>query len=120
MRSDLDSNSDVSPGKFVGAKAISNMKGIFTHTDNLKESLQRKIDQKEKIMEQRARGIDIPLRNRITATKASELRSQSVMTNKKLNEIDRNLDAMKMNKAFKNDASFSMIEKEKQRLHKVF
>lgn len=71
-------------------------------------------------MEQRARGIDIPLRNRIHATKASELRSQSVMTNKKLTEIDRNLDAMKMNKAFKNDASFSMIEKEKQRLNKVF
>ena len=42
------------------------------------------------------------------------------MTNKKLTEIDRNLDAMKMNKAFKTDASFSMIEKEKQRLNKVF
>ena len=64
--------------------------------------------------------MDIPLRNRIAGTKASELRSQSVMTNKKLTEIDRNLDAMKMNKALKNDASFSMIEKEKQRLHKVF
>ena len=71
-------------------------------------------------MEQRAKGADVPLRNRITATKASELRSQSVMTNKKLNELDRNLDLMKMNKAFKNDASFSMIEKEKQKLHKVF
>ena len=120
MRSDIDSNSEISPGKFGGGKPGSSMKGIFTHTDNLKESLQKKIEQKERIMEQRARGIDIPLRNRIHATKASELRSQSVMTNKKLTEIDRNLDAMKMNKAFKNDASFSMIEKEKQRLNKVF
>jgi hypothetical protein len=39
MRSDLDSNSDISPGKFAGGKAVSSMKGIFTHTDNLKESL---------------------------------------------------------------------------------
>lgn len=96
------------------------MKGIFTHTDNLKESLQRKIDAKERMLEQRARGADVPLRHRINPTKASELRSQSVMTNKKLTDIDRNLDAMKMNKAFKNDASFSMIEREKQKLNKVF
>jgi len=51
MRSDVDSNSDISPGKYAGGKAGSGMKGIFTHTDNLKESLQRKIDEKERIME---------------------------------------------------------------------
>ena len=44
MRSDLDASSDMSPGKFGGGKPVSSMKGIFTHTDNLKESLQRKIE----------------------------------------------------------------------------
>jgi len=66
------------------------------------------------------KGQQAAIQHKIPATKASELRSQSVMTNKTLNELDRNLDAMKMNKAFKNDASFSMIEKEKQKLAKVF
>ena len=51
MRSDVDSNSDISPGKYTGGKVVSAMKGIFTHTDNLKESLQRKIDQKERLLE---------------------------------------------------------------------
>ena len=76
MRSDVDSNSEMSPGKYAGGKpGGSSMKGIFTHTDNLKESLMLKIDQKQKLMEQRARGLEIPLRNRINGTKASELRS---------------------------------------------
>jgi len=65
-------------------------------------------------------GRDVPLRNRIHPTKASELRSQSVMTNKALQEMDKNLDMMKMLKSSKNDASFSAIEKEKQKLAKVF
>ena len=44
MRSDVDSNSEISPGKYGGGKPGSSMKGIFTHTDNLKESLQKKIE----------------------------------------------------------------------------
>lgn len=51
----------------------------------------------------------------MVATKASELRSQSVMANKTLHDLDENLTAMKLNKAFRNDASFSEIEKEKQK-----
>jgi hypothetical protein len=35
------------------------------------------------------------------------------MTTKTLNDIDRNLNVMKMNKASKNEASFLEIEKEK-------
>lgn len=42
------------------------------------------------------------------------------MATKTLNDMDRNLDHMRMQKAFRNDTSFSMIEKEKQRLAKVF
>lgn len=51
--------------------------------------------------------------SKIQPTKASELRSQSVLTTKTLNDIDRNLNVMKMNKANKNEASFLEIEKEK-------
>ena len=42
-------------------------------------------------------------------TKASELRSQSVLTKKALDDIDQNLEEMKLNKAFRNDASFFEI-----------
>jgi hypothetical protein len=42
------------------------------------------------------------------------------MATKTLNDMDRGLDHMRMQKAFRNDASFSMIEKEKQKLAKVF
>lgn len=42
------------------------------------------------------------------------------MATKTLNDMDRSLDHMRMQKAFRNDTSFSMIEKEKQRLAKVF
>lgn len=51
--------------------------------------------------------------SKIQPTKTSELRSQSVLTTKTLNDIDRNLNVMKMNKANKNEASFLEIEKEK-------
>ena len=52
-------------------------------------------------------------------TKASEMRSKSVLANKALLDIDRNLDLIKMNKGHVNDASFLDIEKEKHRLQKV-
>ena len=42
------------------------------------------------------------------------------MTNKKLNELDNSLNLMKMDKAVKNETSFSAIEREKQKLNKVF
>lgn len=51
MRSDVDSNSDISPGKYAPTKGGSGMRGIFTHTDNLKGELQKKIEAKERIME---------------------------------------------------------------------
>lgn len=57
---------------------------------------------------------------KVVPTKASELRSQSVMANKTLHDLDENLTAMKLNKAFRNDASFSEIEREKQKIAKVF
>jgi hypothetical protein len=46
---------------------------------------------------------------RIVHTKSSELRSQSVLTKKALDDIDQNLEEMKLNKAFRNDASFFEI-----------
>ena len=51
--------------------------------------------------------------SKIQPTKTSELRSQSVMTTKTLNDIDSRLNVLKMNKASKNEASFLEIEKEK-------
>ena len=51
MRSDIDSNSDISPGKYAATKGGSGMKGIFTHTDNLKDSLVKKIEARERILE---------------------------------------------------------------------
>lgn len=56
----------------------------------------------------------------MTKTKASELRSQSVLTTKTLHDMDRNLDLMKVDKAHRNDHSFQQLEKEKQKLNKVF
>jgi len=53
-------------------------------------------------------------------TKASELRSKSVLAHKALLDMDRNLDYIKMKKGYANEASFTDIEKEKARLSKVF
>jgi len=56
---------------------------------------------------------------KILHTKASELRSKSVLANKALHDIDSKLDLIKMNKGSMNEASFSEIEREKVRLAKV-
>ena len=42
------------------------------------------------------------------------------MANKTLHDLDDNLTAMKLNKAFRNETSFSEIEKEKQKIARVF
>lgn len=42
------------------------------------------------------------------------------MATKTLQDLDENLTAMKLNKAFRNDTSFSEIEREKQKIAKVF
>jgi hypothetical protein len=88
------------------------MHEIIGHTDNLMENLHMKIAEKmlRAEMKQQNKGSVI---SKIQPTKASELRSQSVLTTKTLNDIDRNLNVMKMNKANKNEASFLEIEKEK-------
>jgi hypothetical protein len=49
-------------------------------------------------------------------TKASELRSQSVIATNTLKNMERNLDEIKLNKALGTDKSFSEIEKEKMKL----
>jgi hypothetical protein len=107
-------------GSYDSKSAVghSSMNSIITHTDNLKLDLAKKIHQKtryEKVM----KGYKLD-KNMVHHTKASEMRSRSVLANKALLDIDRNLDLIKMNKGHINDASFLEIEKEKARLARVF
>jgi len=64
------------------------MHSIITHSDNIMEGIQQKIALKLAYNDHKK---NIPMRA-IGQTKASELRSQSVLTTKTLNDIDRNLD----------------------------
>ena len=118
MRSDLDPqhSSNQIPGVYSSQKGASSMHSIITHSDNLMEGIQQKIALKMALMEHKKH---LPSKL-VSKTKASELRSQSVLTTKTLNDIDRNLDQMKINKAYKNDKSFQQLETEQQRLNKVF
>ena len=122
MRSDLDSQHGLAsppmPGQYTSQKGASSMHKIITHSDNIMETLQRKIAVKMALMDKGNHNGHQP--HKIKTNKTSELRSQSVLTTKTLHDLDRNLDEMKMQKAFKNDQSFSQLEKEKQKLHKVF
>ena len=92
------------------------MHSIITHSDNIMAGLEQKIALKKALMEHKKQ---MPTRV-VSKTKASELRSQSVLTTKTLNDIDRNLDQMKVNKAYRNDKSFQQLESEQQKLNKVF
>lgn len=60
MRSDVISGSDQkstgTPGKFQVKGAGSSMHQIISHTDNLKDSLQRKINIKTQLMQQQKYG----------------------------------------------------------------
>ena len=92
MRSDLDpqhsSSKSVMPGVYSSQKGASSMHSIITHSDNIMEGIQQKIALKMALMDHKK---SIPVRA-VNKTKTSELRSQSVLTTKTLNEIDRNLD----------------------------
>ena len=48
------------------------------------------------------------------------MRSKSVIANKTLNEYDKHLNDMMENKAIRNDASVAEIEKERQKIARVF
>lgn len=117
----MDGNGAGTPGRYLGSQGSkSTMHEIIGHTDNLMANLQMKIAEKmikAEMLQQNKNGSVI---SKIQPTKASELRSQSVLATKQLTDIERNLDVMKMNKANKNDASFLEIEQEKQKLAKVF
>jgi len=57
------------------------------------------------------------LYGKINPTKASELRSQSVLASKTLVDYERSLDTMKMSNAIRNEhTNFSEMEKEKQKI----
>ena len=104
IRSDIDPFTGVSyssaPGQYTSQKGASSMHKIMGHSDNVMESLQRKIQLKLALLgSQEKRGSSI----KSHGTKASELRSQSVLTNKTLNDMDRNLENIKIQKAFRND-----------------
>ena len=117
IRSDLQSNSNIEPGKFHVLKGESQMSEIFHHSDNLKELLKMKIHQKiNNISLKRNRD---SLLHHIPHTKASELRSQSVLTSKTLNDYDRSLDLLKVNKSTQNETTFHDIEREKQKLARM-
>lgn len=94
---------------------IYSMSNIISHSDNLNESLAQKIN--SKMNEQRLKGTKSL---KTVHTKASELRSKSVLSNKALHDIDHKLDLIKMNKGHVNEASFSEIEREKLRLARMF
>ena len=101
-----------------GSDTESHMKSIIQHTDNLRDGLERKISMKLHLDELRRRQHKTVM-ERITSTKASELRSQSVLANQALNAIGDNLELMKMQKGERNDASFADIEKEKYKLQRA-
>jgi len=61
----------------------------------------------------------LTLNQKIHPTKASELRSRSVIAKKTLTEYEQGLDDLKTNGALRNDTSFSEIEREKQKLARV-
>ena len=90
MRSDLDPqhSSNQLPGVYSSQKGASSMHSIITHSDNIMAGLEQKIALKKALMEHKKQ---MPTRV-VSKTKASELRSQSVLTTKTLNDIDRNLD----------------------------
>ena len=97
-----------------GTAHHSSMSSIIGHTDNLREGLLKKIDQKARYDDHmKKHSID---RKTVMHTKTSEIRSKSVLANKALLDIDHNLDLIKMNKGRVNEASFHDIEKEKHRL----
>lgn len=114
MRSDLDPQhslgSPIAPGVYTSQKGASSMHKIITHSDNIMEGLQKKIAIKMALMDNKHK---VPRKSLVPPTKASELRSQSVLTTKTLNDINRSLDQKRINKANRNDQSFSQIEKEK-------
>lgn len=93
-----------------GSDTESQMKSIMQHTDNLRDSLERKIQSKLHLDEIKKRQHKTVM-ERITGTKASELRSQSALANKALHEIGDGLELLRKQKGFKNEASFADIEK---------
>lgn len=105
-------------GKFTGSMAgLTTMGNVMSHSENIMDSLQKKIE--KKIHDDRRYHKGHKLQLRIQQTKASNLRSKSVLANKALLDIDRNLDLIRQNKASCNNTSFHDIEKEKQRIAKV-
>lgn len=56
---------------------------------------------------------------RINPTKTSELRAQSQLADKALNDMGDHLELLKKQKGFRNDASFADIEKEKYKLQRA-
>lgn len=92
------------------------MHKIITHSDNIMEGLQKKIALKMALIDHKHR---VPQKAN-KPNKASELRSQSVLAAKTLHDLDRSLDQKRIEKAHRNDQSFSQIEKEKQKLDRVF
>ena len=90
MSSNLDPQHSSSkiPGIYSSQKGASSMHSIIAHSDNLMEGIQQKIALKMALMEHKKH---MPTKL-VSKTKASELRSQSVLTTKTLNDIDRSLD----------------------------
>ena len=102
-----------------GSDTESQMKSIMQHTENLRDSLERKIATKMRLDEIRKRQHKTVM-EKIAGTKASELRSQSALANKALHEIGDGLELLRKQKGFRNDASFADIEKQKHRLDRAF
>ena len=87
-----DLGSHYTPGKFVlKHTGDSHMNSIMMHTDNLRADLQNKINTRLLIDSKKS---EMKFHNKIHTTKAQELRSQSVIANKALNDYSRGLDDM--------------------------
>jgi hypothetical protein len=117
IKSDLDpqhSSIGSLPGVYTSQKGASSMHKIITHSDNLMEDLQRKIAVKLALEGQQQRRFPT---KRISKTKASELRSQSVLTHKTMQDMGKYMQQMRADKAHGNDRSLANLEMEKIKLN---
>lgn len=107
-----------SPSK-NGSDNDSHIKDIIKHTDNIRESLEKKIKLKIEMDQLRKKHAKTVLEN-IAATKTSELRSQSVLTNMALAELGESLESDKMFAVRRaTDTTLADIEKRKFKLERM-
>lgn len=116
----MDSNSLARSTNYgMRSAASSSMQQLIAHSDNMKQSLQNKINMKLQFEAFKQKYHRSALSKGNIQTRASELRTRAQLTNKMLNDMNHSLDVMRANKASNNNASFVDIERENQRVNKM-